>query len=119
MSENEKDQNKQNEDRDKMEILWEEPIFCDVRGEYKDGRLTAAMDDKEIMNLLYHHNNDLFAEVLNFSVKYIAEQTSLMPVPKEELDDWLDGVVINGNDPYTFSLFDPESALSDAVDESD
>ena len=112
-------ENKQNEDRNKMEILWEEPIFYDVRGEYKDGRLTAAMDDKEIMNLLYHHNNDLFAEVLNFAVKHIAERTSLTPVPNEELDHWLDGVVTNGNDAYTFSLFDPESVLSDTVDESD
>lgn len=115
MSENNKDQNKQNEDRDKMEILREDfpSVFDGVQGEYKDGRLTAGMDDREIMYLLYHHNNDLFAEVLNSAVKYIAERTSLTPVPAGELDDWLDGVVINGDsrvngssDTYIFRLFD-------------
>ena len=104
MSENNDDQNKQNEDRDKMEILRDDEFVA--HGKYEDGRLTATMNDNEIMDLLYHRNNDLFAEVLNFAVKYIAEQTSLTPVPKGELDGWLSGVVINGNDPYTFRLFD-------------
>jgi len=110
MSENNKDQNKQNEDQDRIDALLRDHLEYEGH-EYVDGKLTMAMSYGEILELVHEHNEGLLLEVLEYVNDYVAELTGL--VADESFgDEHITGVTL----PSTmygaeFHLFDPEWEL--------